>query len=179
MIVRAFLVAFLLLVPAAGAAQDAGRLDDLFARLAVAEEAGDARTVERLIWAEWLRSGDGETDVLMKRAITAMAAQHFGKALEILDTVVARAPGFAEGWNKRATVLYLVRRFDESLADIERVLALEPRHFGAISGVALIRLAQGDKAAALAAVLRALEIYPLLPGARELISQAGGAADPI
>ena len=82
--------------------------------------------------------------------------------MPLLDDIVARAPDWAEGWNKRATLLYLLGEHDRSLADIDRTLALEPRHFGALAGIGLIRIAKGEHRAALAAFRRALAINPFL-----------------
>ena len=84
------------------------------------------------------------------------------QALPVLDDVVARAPQWAEGWNKRATLLYVLGDHDRSLADIDRTLALEPRHFGALAGLGLIRAARGENREALAALRRALAINPFL-----------------
>ena len=83
-------------------------------------------------------------------------------AMPVLDDIVARAPNWAEGWNKRATVLYLMGEHDRSLADIDRVLALEPRHFGALAGLGLIRIEKGETREALAAFRRALAVNPFL-----------------
>ncbi len=157
------------------------KLDELFSRLKRADTGATAYEIEGQIWQTWLQSGASEIDALMNEARGAMSVRRFGVALEALDKIVKLAPDYAEGWNKRATVYWLVNRREDSLADIEKVLSLEPRHFGAISGIALIRLEQGEKEAALAAVHRALAIHPFLRGADDLISRAGGkdSGDPI
>ncbi len=162
-------------------AASAQKLDDLFSRLKRAGSKATAFEIEGQIWQTWLQSGASEIDALMNEARGAMSVRRFGVALEALDKIIELAPDYAEGWNKRATVYWLVNRREDSLADIEKVLSLEPRHFGAISGIALIRLEQGEKEAALAAVRRALEIHPYLRGADDLIRRAGGkdAGDPI
>jgi tetratricopeptide (TPR) repeat protein len=98
-----------------------------------------------------------------------MQAQKYQDALAVLDVIVAKKPDFAEGWNKRATVLYIIGDLDGSMADIGKVLALEPRHFGAISGIGLIQAAKGNKAAALEAYRKVIEIYPLSQGAIQSI----------
>ncbi len=159
------------------AAERAALLDSLFGRLRRAGDRQTASRIEQQIWAAWLGFDDPQIDAWMDEARQAMSAGRFQAALGILDRMVAQAPGYAEGWNKRATVLYLVGRHDESLADIDRVLALEPRHFGAISGIALIMLAKGNNKAVLEAVEQALRIHPYLPGAADLIRRAGGADD--
>jgi len=160
--------------------EQARRLDALFEQLKSAENASEAQAFEQAIWQTWLRSGEPPIDALMGQAVTAMSLGKFRRALQVLDNIVERRPNFAEGWNKRATVLYLVGEYDRSLADIDRVLAIEPRHFGAISGIALIRLEQGQNEAAIDAVRQALEIHPFLPGAARLLERAGiESTDPI
>ena len=137
-------------------------LDALFAHLktAAVEEEADAMVAE--IWKLWLQSGRPEMDAAMQQAVDFMGQGVPALAMPVLDDIVARAPDWAEGWNKRATVLYLLGEHDRSLADIERVLALEPRHFGALAGIGLIRIAKGEHRAALAALRRALAVNPFL-----------------
>jgi tetratricopeptide (TPR) repeat protein len=141
-------------------------LDRLFVELRDAKDLTAARTVEQQIWEAWLASGDAGVDGLTRRAIAAMQTSRLEDALATLDAVVSKAPAFAEGWNKRATVLYMLGQYDRSLEDCGKVLALEPRHFGALSGIGLIRIAKGDMAGALLAYRKVIEIYPLSPGAR-------------
>jgi tetratricopeptide (TPR) repeat protein len=146
-------------------------LDSLFERLHTAPDERTAQLLEEAVWQIWLRSGSDTVDVLMQQSIKAMNERETQSALEILDAVVALAPDYAEGWNKRATVLFLLDRYSESMRDIVRVLELEPRHFGALSGIGLIHRALGDKEKALAAFRQALEIHPFLPGARKAIEE--------
>jgi tetratricopeptide (TPR) repeat protein len=148
--------------PSDDAAVRARHLDALFVHLKVAtvEEEADAMVAE--IWKLWLQSGRPEMDVAMQQAVEFMAQGLPALAMPVLDDIVARAPDWAEGWNKRATVLYLIGEHGRSLADIERVLVLEPRHFGALAGIGLIRIAKGEHRAALAAFRRALGINPFL-----------------
>ncbi len=147
------------------------KLDSLFQQLLAAKDERVAGELEAQIWGLWLRSGDDKSDQMMNQAIEAMNAGSFDKSLGILNELVSHAPNHSEAWNKRATVYYLLHRYDESLADIAKVLSLEPRHFGAISGIALISLARGDKKAALNAYRRAIVIYPLMPGAAAIIHE--------
>jgi tetratricopeptide (TPR) repeat protein len=105
----------------------------------------------------------------MQQASRLLGAGLPALALPLLDDLVGRAPDWAEGWNKRATALYLMGEHDRSLADIERVLALEPRHFGALAGLGLIRMARGEHRAALAAYRRALAVNPFLKERHDLI----------
>jgi tetratricopeptide (TPR) repeat protein len=144
------------------AAERGRQLDRLFARLETtkADDEGDAIVAE--IWKLWLQSGDVEIDELMQQASVLMGQGIAVLAMPILDDIVRRLPNWAEGWNKRATMLYIMGEHDRSLADIDRVLALEPRHFGAIAGMGLIRMDKGEYREALAAFRKALAINPFL-----------------
>ncbi|MEP4860892.1 MAG: hypothetical protein ABJ117_09540, partial [Alphaproteobacteria bacterium] len=87
-------------------------------------------------------------------------------ALDFLDQIVTLEPGYAEGWNRRATVHYMMDSYSKSMADIERTLNLEPRHFGALSGMGAILKATGRKKLALRAYERVLAIYPMMRNAQ-------------
>ncbi|MEZ5774204.1 MAG: tetratricopeptide repeat protein [Hyphomicrobiaceae bacterium] len=141
-------------------------LDRLFVALKAAPSGEIAAAVEAEIWRIWMQSGDAAIDERVREGTAALQAGALAAALTAFDDVVARAPGYAEGWNKRATVLYMLGQYDRSIADIEQVLTLEPRHFGAISGLGLNRIAKGELAAALAAYRRVLEIEPASASAR-------------
>jgi tetratricopeptide (TPR) repeat protein len=149
-------------IPADEAATRIRHLDALFAHLKTTsvEEEGDAMVAE--IWKLWLQSGRPEMDALMEQAVALMGNGLPALAMPLLDDIVARAPEWAEGWNKRATLFYVLGDHDRSLADIDRTLALEPRHFGALAGLGLIRVARGENRAALAAFRRALAVNPFL-----------------
>ncbi len=142
-------------------------LDSLLQQLSTARDEETAKRLEHAIWQLWMRSGSPTVDVLMQQAMKAVNGGRTDAALGILDSVVELAPDYAEGWNRRATVLYLRREFDASLRDIARTLELEPRHFGALSGMGLIKRATGDDKGALAAFRQALKIHPFLPAARD------------
>jgi tetratricopeptide (TPR) repeat protein len=137
-------------------------LDRLFAQLRQADNEEMAKVLESAIQAMWLRSGSDTADVLMKQAGAAMEKKSFGSALAILDAVVELNPDFAEGWNRRATVHFLRGDYTSSQADIERVLELEPRHYGALSGLGAIEKERGNGRAALRALRRARTINPKL-----------------
>jgi tetratricopeptide (TPR) repeat protein len=151
----------------AGVSADQGdsRLKPLFARLKTASGAAEIEMVEQAIWVIWTRSGDPAIDRLMAQGLRAMANRDFAAGLGAFHDIIARAPGFAEGWNKRATLYYMMGDYRRSQADAEKTLALEPRHFGAWSGLGLIHLALGDEEAALEAFEKALVIHPNLAGA--------------
>lgn len=150
----------------AHADQEDGRLEILFGRLAVTADAAEARSLEASIWRIWLEPGDAKLEAVMARGIAAMNDGRLGAALASFDRVTREAPGFAEGWNKRATVHYLMQDFDASVRDIARTLELEPRHFGALSGLGLINMALERPDAALRAFEQVLKIHPNSSGAR-------------
>ena len=141
-------------------------LASLFEELADAENENWQRT-QAQIYAVWNRSGSPSMDLIARRADKAVAAQDYDTAMIHLNDLTRLAPGFAEGWNKRATVYFLRDEYGRSLGDIARVLALEPRHFGAYSGLGIILDRLGDKQGALEAYRRAVAIHPHLPGAAE------------
>ncbi len=151
-------------VPTMGGQNDP-RLPPLFRALKDAGSAEEAAPVEARIWSLWSTTGDTAVDGLMAVGLAAMQAERYDDALRVFDRMVARQPDFAEGWNKRATVHYLMGDYRKSAADIERTLALEPRHFGALSGLGLVELARGNEHKALEAFERALKIHPHLAGA--------------
>ena len=148
-----------------------GRLDSLFERLQAADNESDAAALEQRIWQIWIESEDPVSSQLMRRGMTAMANGDHELALEAFDDLVNQAPEFAEAWNKRATVNYLLGRLDESVSDIQYTLKLEPRHFGALSGLALIYDAVQNPEAALRSLEAALEINPHLRGSQARIDQ--------
>lgn len=151
-------------VPVQGAQNDP-RLETLFAELASAETPEDAAPIEQTIWKIWLLSGNGAVDANMLRGLQALEVGDNEAALEHFTRVIEALPDFAEGWNKRATVNYLLGRFDASVIDIQKTLALEPRHFGALSGMALINLSLDREREALKAFEAAMRVHPNLPGA--------------
>ena len=163
--VLAGVVAATLLAAAVSADQQDPRLGDLFVALSEAPDSGAALAIETEIWRIWLDGGDSELNELMVQGIEAMSARRFRDAAGRFTELILAAPAFAEAWNKRATVYYLMNRFEDSVRDIERTLALEPRHFGAISGMGLIFLERGDEEGALDAFEKVLEIHPHARGA--------------
>jgi tetratricopeptide (TPR) repeat protein len=147
------------------------RLDGLFARLQTTSSRPEAEAAQRQIWLIWTECDDSQADRLLQSGIQAMAARRHGLALQYFDRLVERAPDFAEGWNKRATVHYLMEDYAASVFDIERTLELEPRHFGALSGLGMIYDAIGEPAAALRSFEAAVAINPHLDGTRQRIDE--------
>jgi len=144
--------------------QNDGRLDGLFARLHAAGPAESMR-VEGEIWQIWTQSDDGAVRGLMSDGLAAMQRGDYRHALAKFDQMVVVAPGFSEGWNKRATVHYLLGNYGQSLSDIAKTLELEPRHFGALSGRGLVYVKLEDERRALDAFEAALAVHPHLAGA--------------
>ena len=155
----------------ATARQDDERLPALFDSLLVATSTEEASEVENNIWGIWTDSGRDDVNRLMARGIQAMSYRLFDVALESFDEVVQLDPGFAEGWNKRATVYWLIDDLTASMEDIQRTLALEPRHFGAIAGMGLIFLERGDQTGALQAFEEVLKINPRSRAAQMRVKQ--------
>lgn len=168
-LIAGVLAAGLTVTPTPTTAQTDGRLDILFDRLASTTNLVEARSIETAIWDVWVGAGNDDIDVLMARGVEAMNGGKLGVALAFFEEVTREAPEMAEGWNKRATVHYLLQNFDASVADIARTLKLEPRHFGALSGLGLINMSLGRDEAALKAFEQALKIYPLMSGGQERI----------
>lgn len=166
--IKATLLAALLCVAVApaGADQDDERLDALFETLLETEDVGSARETESSIWRIWLEHKDDAVTLLMRDGVAAMNRGDGRAALEDFDQIVKIAPDFAEGWNKRATVHYLLGNYEESLADIAETLDREPRHFGALSGRGLVYSQLEDLEAALDSFEAALEVNPHMMGPR-------------
>ncbi len=143
----------------------------LLDQLKSAKDTAEAVAIEAKIWTAWMSSGDDKIDAAIQQSTALSRLQMFDESLAILDSVVAKAPDYAEAWNRRATLLYMMHELDRSVADIQKVLTLEPRHFGAISGLGLISLAKGDRKGALVAFQKVLEIDPQNPSAKASVEQ--------
>ena len=144
-------------------------LDFLFESLKVAPDAESAKHIENRIWALWLASGSDTANLLMTRVKTAIDGKDPELALKLLDSIIELKPDYVEAWNRRATIYYMQKDYTRSMADIRQVLALEPRHFGAISGLGMIMQEFGDDKRALDAFRRAVQVYPHLQKIPDLI----------
>ena len=129
-----------------------------------------AERIAGRIWNEWNQSGSASIDLMMQWAQKATEDQKFDVALDFLDQIVTLQPDYAEGWNRRATVHFLMKNYGKSMADIDRTLQLEPRHFGALSGLAQIMTETGHKQSALEAWQKVLAIYPMMRSAQNQVS---------
>jgi tetratricopeptide (TPR) repeat protein len=121
-------------------------------------------TAERALWVLWSRSGEEAIDRRMAQGVEAMQAGRHDEAIAAFSEVIRRDPGFAEGWNKRATAHFLAGNLDASLADCDEVLRRNPQHFGALSGYGLIHFQRAEYAKAIAWWRRALEVNPNMAG---------------
>ncbi len=146
-------------------------LSALFAQLKVAKTELETERLQAEIWELWMESGREDIDVLMTKGIEEMSLGNYSRAIDVFNAVTELAPEFAEGWNKRATAHYLNGDFKNSMKDIERTLALEPRHFGAISGLGMIYIAVGNTRGALKAYETALMLSPKQRGLKALVEE--------
>ncbi|WP_422371443.1 hypothetical protein [Hoeflea sp.] len=146
-------------------------IDRLFAELKRESDARKAERISQRIWARWRDSGSATANLLMQWADKAVADKNNSLALDLLDQVVVLMPDFAEGWNRRATLHYTMGNHAKSMADINRVLSLEPRHFGAMAGMAAILDAAGNDALALRAWEQMLQVYPANHQAQEKVGE--------
>lgn len=146
-------------------------LDFLFGALKAAPNEESAKHVEARIWALWVQTPSDTAALLMSRVKAATDAHQFDVALKLLDSIITMRPDYVEAWNQRATLYFMQNDYARSLADIEQVLAREPRHFGALAGLGMIMQELGDDKRALDAFRRALAIDPYLEKVPELVKQ--------
>jgi tetratricopeptide (TPR) repeat protein len=159
-----------------GAVAGEAELDALFERLQ-SPELPEWQEVEQAIWAEWSKSGSDAMDVLLERGRSALAQGDYRAAIEHLTALTDHAPEFAEGWNARATAYFRAGLYGPSISDIERTLALNPRHFGAMSGLATILAQLGFEAEALDILRKAAAVHPHRPDLKDNIERLSTRID--
>jgi Flp pilus assembly protein TadD len=159
------LIALLLTSPAM-AQSGSSELDTLFAKLRDPATGAEVLRIEQQVWSIWMTSGTSEQNERLAKASQVMGTGQGKVALAILDDLIKEAPGFAEAWNKRATLHYLMGDYQASLDDIVKTVDLEPRHFGALSGRGMVLMKLGKNAEALAAFKEALAVNPNMVGAK-------------
>ena len=144
----------------AAADQLDSRLTELFDKLYIAENKNEIINLTHDIWKIWDETNDPKIEADYHRGLEAMRIGDFVMSIDFFTRVIEKNPDFAEGWNKRATVYYILGQFDKSMNDINKTLLLEPRHFGAMDGMGLIfiQLQQYDKAIKIYDQM--LEIFP-------------------
>jgi tetratricopeptide (TPR) repeat protein len=151
--------------------QSTMNLDRLFEALKVAPDDESAKYVENRIWAMWIATDSDTTTLLMTRVKAAVDAKDLDLGIKLLTAIIDIKPDYIEAWNRRATIYYMKKDFDDSLADIHEVLKREPRHFGALSGLGMIMQEVGDDKHALDAFRRALAVHPHLEHIPDLVKQ--------
>ncbi len=151
--------------------QKLSALDQLFFDLKRERNERAAERISQKIWAEWFKSGSASIDLMMTWSQEAVKEKKYNVALDFLDQIVTLQPDYAEGWNRRATLHFMMNNYGKSVADIKRTLALEPRHFGALSGWGMILKNTGQKELALKAFTQALEIYPMMRSAQNEVAE--------
>ena len=156
---------------ASPADQNDPALDRLFERLTITTSEEEASNITREIWQRWTANDDPAVSQLMQTGIRALNYSTYRKALQSFDRVIEMAPEFAEGWNKRATLYYHIKEYRRSIDDIKETLRLEPRHFGAWSGLGLVSIAQENYSGALAAFKKALSINPHIANIRRYVQK--------
>jgi tetratricopeptide (TPR) repeat protein len=171
--IAAAIFAVLSLAPVQALAQSADReqkLDTLFAELKEPGRA-DWEKIEGQIGEIWSRSGSPSMDLLLARGNKALEAEDYPTALEHFSALVEQAPDFAEGWNARATTFFLLGEYSLSIVDVEHVLALEPRHFGALAGLGFMFEAMDEPEMALKAFHAVQELNPNRPNINDAVTR--------
>jgi tetratricopeptide (TPR) repeat protein len=190
--------AALLLTAATAAAQpareqaltDLGRTEDVAARRSAAQRLADSGVMtdlpalahalrdpdplvraltESAMWAVWSRSGDADVDRLLALGVEQMTQRALAAAADTFTDVIQRRPQFAEGWNKRATVYYLMGEYQKSLADCDEVMTRNPYHWGALSGYGMIYIQLDQPDRALGYLEKALAVNPNLQSVAQTI----------
>ena len=156
--------------PATRPADQAAKLDELFAEL---KEPGrdDWERIEAEISRIWSQSGSPAMDLLLSRGNAALEAEDYLTAIEHFSALIDHAPDFAEGWNGRATTYYLMGEYGLSINDVEHVLALNPRHFGALAGLAFMLESMGEPEMALEALQAVQALNPNRPNINEAVTR--------
>ncbi len=167
-LLAAFAAAFLLALPAAAAPTP--DMDGLYAELADPDNPNWERAQADIL-REWSKSGSAMMDLLLKRGQEAMEAGDVDAAIEHLTALTDHAPDFAEGWYARATAYFRAGLFGPSLSDIRTTLALNPRHFGALTGLGTILEESGDPEDAMNAYRAALALNPHQANVREALER--------
>lgn len=159
-IIKFIFIVFFLFSNLSYADQKDGRLNNLFDQLFLSNNNIEASLILSKIWDIWTIAESQKTQIIFNDANELMERGKFENAIDLFSKVIDESPDFAEGWNKRATVYFLIGDLNKSISDIEETLSLEPRHFGALDGLAEIYLLKDDLLSAAATYKKILEIIP-------------------
>ena len=140
--------------------QNDPRLNNLFKKLNETENQDEIRDLISDIWNIWYEVDDPKVIEYFEKGIQAMRIRNYPLAVRFFNNLIEKDPNFAEAWNKRATVYFMMGDFDKSMQDIIKTLELEPRHFGALDGMGLIFIHQGQYHQAIDVYDKMLEIFP-------------------
>jgi len=146
-------------------------LNDLYALLATSDSEDSAKAVAEGIERIWLHSGSATVDLLMERAMKAVAQNKLELGIKLLDRVVEMAPDYPEAWNRRAYAHYKHEDVERALGDLRRTLALDPNHFKALDGLSQILREVGQKKGALKALRQLLDVHPYWPNAQQTLDE--------
>ncbi len=155
---------------AAGSLSQKQQIDNLFTALKRQRDPDQASLIADQIRMEWSNSSSATINLLMQWTDKAVQEKRNAAAMDFLDQVISLKPDYAEGWNRRATLNYAIGDYRKSMEDINQVLRIEPRHFGALAGMAAILSETGKDEIALKAWERFLEIYPANRAAQEQVN---------
>jgi len=159
-IIKFIFIVFFLFSNLSYADQKDGRLNNLFDQLFLSNNNMEVSLILSKIWDIWAIAESEKTQIIFNDANELMERGKFENAIDLFSKVIDESPDFAEGWNKRATVYFLIGDLNKSISDIEETLSLEPRHFGALDGLAEIYLLKDDLLSAAATYKKILEIIP-------------------
>ena len=140
--------------------QNDPRLNNLFKKLNQTENQEEIRDLIANIWDIWYEVDDPKVIEYFEKGIQAIRIRNYPLAIRFFNNLIEEDPNFAEGWNKRATVHFMMGNFDQSMQDIIKTLELEPRHFGALDGMGLIFIHKGQFQQAIDVYDKMLEIFP-------------------
>lgn len=168
MILRQLLILIILLTSnILHADQTDNRLAGLFATLQETENVRTIAITESQIWEIWLQHANADVQQLMLVGTQRMNSQRFAEAMVVFNRLTESYPNYAEGWNKRATLHYVLGSLDASVSDIEKTLELEPRHFGALSGLGMVFIQRKELSKAKKTFEDLIEVHPNSPNAKQ------------
>ena len=164
--IKFILLLLLVLIPANSIAEtQSTKLNELFKTLKKIDNTLDASEVEKEIWALWNKHPKSkQLTYKLELGTDLMYEGNYLYALRVFDNIIKSDPKWSEAWNKRATLLFLMKKYQQSLNDINIVLSIEPRHFGALSGRAQIFIRLEEYQKALDALKEAKKIHPIIKG---------------
>ena len=145
------------------------RLENLFSQLLITENETKIKTIKLQIWDIWHETNDPKINADFFRGIGLMHNGNLKESIKLFSKVIEKNPNFAEAWNKRATVFYMVGEFEKSQKDIDEVLKLENRHFGALAGQGLVNIKLENYDKAIKSYENVIEIYPSMNSSKIMI----------